>query len=189
MAKKNFYKVRNGDMFVDEWDTRCDDCGCFIHESYPHEEDETLVLCGDCAFKRGWINGDEYVKHHMFSVCSIKRAAVRDGVIYVTDKAFPWEKTKRQQRHDAGYVEWRTKVFERDGFKCAICGQVGGTLNAHHIKTFKDFPGLRLDIDNGITLCQECHKRVHKEKNSEWLYIGEQVDSEKLNMDKTADLL
>lgn len=60
------------------------------------------------------------------------------------------------------YKEWRTKVFQRDGFTCQICGQVGGKLNAHHIKHFSKDKNNRLNMDNGITLCEECHRLVHK---------------------------
>jgi len=40
----------------------------------------------------------------------------------------------------------------------------GGILNAHHIKKFKDYPKLRLEISNGITLCVECHRKAHTRK-------------------------
>ena len=61
------------------------------------------------------------------------------------------------------YTEWRNKVFKRDNFTCQIYrNNKGGNLNAHHIKNFKDYPKLRYDINNGITLCEECHIRIHK---------------------------
>ena len=70
------------------------------------------------------------------------------------------------------YRKWRESVMERDGRKCVICGATDD-LEVHHIKPFAKFPDERLNIDNGITLCRKCHKRVHKEKDSEWLYLGE----------------
>lgn len=53
--------------------------------------------------------------------------------------------------------QWRIQVFERDGYKCQVCGLVGVFLEAHHIKSFAGYPELRLDINNGITLCSQCH--------------------------------
>lgn len=58
------------------------------------------------------------------------------------------------------YIAWRTTVFERDAYTCQMCGERGGMLNAHHIKPWKDYPTLRHDIANGITLCLHCHKAV-----------------------------
>lgn len=59
------------------------------------------------------------------------------------------------------YKKWRLSVFKRDGFACQICGVIGGNLNAHHIKPFKDYPKDRFDLDNGITLCEDCHYIIH----------------------------
>lgn len=59
--------------------------------------------------------------------------------------------------------EWRLAVFERDNFICQCCGwDKGKILQAHHIKNFSNHPHLRLDIDNGITLCKHCHDPHHK---------------------------
>ena len=67
-------------------------------------------------------------------------------------------------RNSHEYQEWRACVFERDHYTCQNCGQIGGTINAHHIKSFKDYPELRLEVSNGITLCLKCHKMAHGKK-------------------------
>lgn len=80
--------------------------------------------------------------------------------------------------------DWRRKVFERDGFSCQKCNKKNIYIEAHHKKAFlflfRDFlleysqfspiedkeTLLRLattykpfwNIDNGETLCLDCHK-------------------------------
>ena len=56
------------------------------------------------------------------------------------------------------YRLWREAVFERDNYTCVFCGQIGGQLHADHIKPYRKFPELMFDINNGRTLCIECHK-------------------------------
>ena len=56
------------------------------------------------------------------------------------------------------YKQWRKSVFERDDYTCQECSSRGVELNADHIKPFAYFPELRLDINNGRTLCVTCHR-------------------------------
>lgn len=60
------------------------------------------------------------------------------------------------------YKEWRRQVYERDQYKCVWCGVDGDgrNLNADHIKPFSKYPELRLDINNGRTLCVDCHRKT-----------------------------
>lgn len=59
------------------------------------------------------------------------------------------------------YKAWRSNVFIRDNYTCKKCGQHGYELNAHHIKNYADNFEHRTDVDNGITLCKECHNDFH----------------------------
>ena len=159
--------IENGDYLEPYYIYTCEGCGNEVEEAWPRVEDDDGVWCGDCAFIRGKIEEQEYIKGFLFFDHRVGRAAVHNGRIYTTDKKgkFPWEKPKNTQRKTPQYAEWRTAVFERDGYRCAICGEVGGRLNAHHIKPFAKYPELRLDIDNGITLCEKCHREVHRRES------------------------
>ena len=73
------------------------------------------------------------------------------------------------------YIVWRTTIFERDNWTCQTCRNRGNVI-AHHIKFFAiildEYKVLNIedaekckelwDINNGVTLCPECHKIVHK---------------------------
>lgn len=61
---------------------------------------------------------------------------------------------------------WAEAVKDRDGKSCVECGATK-KLHSHHIKRKKDFPELRFDLDNGITLCAKCHLAAHGYKEKE----------------------
>jgi hypothetical protein len=62
------------------------------------------------------------------------------------------------------YITWRKLVFERDDYTCQMCGERGKELNAHHIKKWPECIELRTELKNGITLCKECHKELHRKE-------------------------
>ena len=78
-------------------------------------------------------------------------------------------------RNGFEYMDWRNLVYLRDNYTCQKCGDSkGGNLEAHHIKSFAEYPKLRFDIENGITLCKNCHygNGLHKEKNKRKILIA-----------------
>ena len=77
---------------------------------------------------------------------------------------------KKQERISKrkALVEWSLKVRERDGNTCQVCGIKAGELtkngkpvifNAHHVLAKEGtYSFLMFDINNGVTLCQKCHR-------------------------------
>ena len=74
-------------------------------------------------------------------------------------------------RHSFEYKLWRSDVFQRDNWTCQTCHNRGSSIEAHHIKSFakiikensiKTFKqAIKCEelwtIDNGVTLCLDCH--------------------------------
>lgn len=91
----------------------------------------------------------------------------KEGLIYYPDKHSMVVKriTSKRNRNSHEYREWKKAVFERDNYTCRKCGKRGGILNAHHIKSWAYYPNFRFSVDNGITLCERCHKQVHRKGN------------------------
>ena len=56
----------------------------------------------------------------------------------------------------AAILSWSRTVRKRDGKKCTWCNSTE-KLVAHHIWHKAFCPESALDVDNGITLCHECH--------------------------------
>lgn len=107
--------------------------------------------------KKNKIRGDKCLK------CANKKitsTSFKQGLI-------PWNKgkgTKTKEvekiRHTKAYRDWRKAVFERDDYTCQICFKRGGVLNADHIKPFTHHKELRFSLENGRTLCIECHRKT-----------------------------
>lgn len=57
---------------------------------------------------------------------------------------------------------WRKEVFARDDYTCVMCGERGGKLHSHHIKSWAEYPMLRYEVSNGETVCINCHRLIHK---------------------------
>lgn len=65
-------------------------------------------------------------------------------------------------RRSIEFRQWRKAVFIKDNYTCWICEEKGGTLHPHHLKSFSKYIELRFDVNNGLTLCEFCHKTYTK---------------------------
>ena len=64
-----------------------------------------------------------------------------------------------ESRDIPGYDEWRKEVLSRDKH-CVVCGG-DKHLHVHHLYGYKEYPDLRVDVNNGVTVCKFCHERYH----------------------------
>lgn len=72
---------------------------------------------------------------------------------------------KKDERNDMAYKEWRYQVYKRDRHTCRINNQdCIKKVIAHHILPWRDFPELRYEVNNGITLCLAHHPRKRAEE-------------------------
>jgi len=108
---------------------------------------------------------DCYAKHRSDVYRKSKHPGWKGGTALIT----------KPVRSLKAYRTWREKVLERDKHQCVDCGS-SEKLHTHHIvelvKIVKDiikhngeliYTDPRLfDINNGKTLCDYCHRRIHK---------------------------
>jgi phage pi2 protein 07 len=65
---------------------------------------------------------------------------------------------KRDDKRCPAYRYWKKIVRDRDNWKCRINNKdCVDKLETHHILSWRDYPELRFDINNGITLCKFHH--------------------------------
>jgi len=88
-------------------------------------------------------------------------------------------------RRSVNYREWRSNVFKRDNFTCVFCKEHDKYLNADHIFPFSglirkfkitsveeaDLCKELWDINNGRTLCIDCHKKTDTYLNKGKVYL------------------
>ena len=125
-----------------------------------------LPKCVDCGKKLKFHNHKRcrscwrnYIKKN-----PVKRKSGKDHPMYnplLTDKERLYKRMLI-----SGIQTWRKNILIKDNYTCRKCKKIGelhnGLLEAHHINNFRDFEELRLNINNGITLCKDCHKKIHK---------------------------
>lgn len=156
-----------------------------INLSWTNEEDEMLEeLSKEMSFKK--ISEKYYLKrtHNSIRIRAIalgiksiyepgeetKKIDIKKKISCTLQKIkigdFNGFKTPEHEavRHSVEYQKWRYDVFKRDKYTCQDCKKIGHILHAHHIKEFAKFKEEQLNVDNGITLCKECHGKRHSKR-------------------------
>ena len=74
------------------------------------------------------------------------------------------EDERRQKR--SGHQTWSKCVRQNYSYTCKKCGYIGKQKPrdtvAHHIESHHDNLELRLELSNGVCLCNDCHIKFHR---------------------------
>ena len=82
---------------------------------------------------------------------------------WITDRSKLKGSIAHQIRESTEGKAWKKMVLARDCYICNDCITMGLEVQAHHLFSFVKWEELRFDLDNGVTLCEECHdKYKHK---------------------------
>lgn len=93
--------------------------------------------------------------------CS-KPCADAGGFRYTGPRNTKW-KDGPVKRSGSSQQRFRRLIVKRDGYSCRQCGSTEN-LHSHHVRSLKEAPEQRWDIENGILLCAPCHSDLHKTK-------------------------
>lgn len=121
--------------------------------------------------------GTEYTLHEKQPYSSFlkskfcsKQCADVGGFRYSGDAHPNWTGGTKKRNHQ--HATWAQTVISRDSARCVKCDAQGVELHAHHVKPWKQFPELRFDLDNGITVCAYCHWAIHSASNENAVNSG-----------------
>lgn len=121
--------------------------------------------CVDCGKESYWIKTQ--TRCHKCWLKSWNDKANHPRWIEDRSKLKYLERTKRvwDGKFSEEYKTWMLSVKRRDGWKCMITNQdCKGRLEAHHILRWTEYPELRFDLNNGITLCHFHHPRRREDE-------------------------
>lgn len=114
-------------------------------------------------------------EQHLSPATEFKKGRISPNKGRIGKNSFNWKggitPLPKIIRESERYKKWREAVFLQDNFICWSCGERGGYLEAHHIKTLleilkeNNIKNMRealhckylWDIKNGRTLCKKCH--------------------------------
>lgn len=94
--------------------------------------------------------------------CAIENMCGENHPNYNSNKTDEERLYNRYQLYNNNMKIWRNKIYNRDDYTCQCCGNTkSGILNAHHLNSWNWCKNKRFDVNNGITLCKDCHKEFH----------------------------
>lgn len=160
---------------------------CFVPREFYERRSKELKGKLPKNFKLFLDKGHSKETAHKISISTIKRYKSQEerdktGLSRIKSYNIRGRKSPLNKliRGNIKFVEWRKGIFERDNYTCVRCGEKNGygktiCLHPHHkkhlslileennIKTLNQAINCNevWDINNGETLCYNCHIKMH----------------------------
>lgn len=131
-----------GKSYDKKIEVQCDNCGKFFEISLYKAENSNFHYCSNECRKQSTKHILSGLEHPRF-----------DPNLTEED---------REKHRDQRHAEWAYEVKLRDNFTCQCCKTIkSGSLISHHLNGYNWDKEHRYDVDNGVTLCESCHKHFH----------------------------
>ncbi len=132
-----------------------------VEEYGRNKYDDVLWVCQcDCGNK-SIVRGTDLVQNKSKS-CGCLRKELMFGENNHNYNPDLTDEDRQDRRLVEGYNEWSKEVKRQANFTCDCCGEQNGVHHSHHLESYNSNKELRLDLNNGICLCEKCHKEFHK---------------------------
>ena len=127
-----------------------------LDEYSPEEDDQPPYILFESLFGEiAHDNFEQFILSGEYLLGVWKRCKARLNLIM--------DGSPRKQGLQSKWLRVKRAAFERDGYKCQICGSQKD-LCGHHVKEKAQYPELAYEVSNIITLCKHCHAKQHPGK-------------------------
>lgn len=72
------------------------------------------------------------------------------------------QRAKEGRFNDSDFVTWSKQVKEKANYTCDCCGNNKSKMHSHHLNNWNTYKEQRYELENGVCLCESCHKEFHK---------------------------
>jgi len=153
--EKGYFKTSTSYEEMKEFVSQTSKCEVITPKELYENSQSNIELKCECG--KPFTTKFAYFKHENKRQCNECGIGTRSG-----EYSYRWKGGLTSEdesfRKSIDYKNWRIEVYKRDNYTCQCCGDSkGGNLQAHHIENFSDNEELRLVLDNGVTLCNDCH--------------------------------
>lgn len=154
-------------------------------------------VCGCSCGNTSIVTGNDLLRGDTKSCGCLQKNRVsgENSYRWIKDRSKLTSPLKKQMIKLFEFIQWRKIVFARDNYTCQRCGRHSVKLCGHHVvpvaKIIKYFNIttieeaktclLLFDVNNGITLCEDCHIWVHSNRNIGKEFLEDIIKGSKIN--------